>query len=52
MAEDRETHWLKHTHQAGVPQLTLRAIVVGMAIGAVKCLSSLYVFFKTADRWA
>jgi len=47
MTEDRETHWLNHTYQAGVPQLTLRAIVVGMAIGAVMCLSNLYVFFKT-----
>ena len=47
MTEDRETHWLKHTYRTGVPQLTLRAIVVGMAIGAVMCLSNLYVFFKT-----
>ena len=47
MAEDRETHWLNHTYQPGVPQLTLRAIVVGMGIGAVMCLSNLYVFFKT-----
>ena len=28
-------------------QLTLRAIVAGMLIGAVMCLSNLYVFFKT-----
>jgi OPT family oligopeptide transporter len=47
MTEDRETHWLNHTYQPGVPQLTLRAIVVGMLIGAVMCLSNLYVFFKT-----
>ncbi len=47
MTDDPETHWLKFTYQAGVPQLTLRAIVVGMAIGALMCLSNLYVFFKT-----
>ncbi len=29
------------------PQLTPRAIVVGMVIGAVMCLSNIYVFFKT-----
>ena len=28
-------------------QLTVRAIVVGMLIGAVMCLSNIYVFFKT-----
>ena len=46
-ANDRESLWLRLTFQPGVPQLTLRAIVVGMAIGAVMCLSNLYVFFKT-----
>jgi uncharacterized oligopeptide transporter (OPT) family protein len=30
-----------------VNQLTPRAIVVGMLIGAVMCLSTIYVFFKT-----
>jgi uncharacterized oligopeptide transporter (OPT) family protein len=30
-----------------VNQLTPRAIVVGMLIGAVMCLSNIYVFFKT-----
>lgn len=29
------------------PQLTTRAIVFGMLIGAVMCLSNIYVFFKT-----
>src|SRR5690242_9586174 len=28
-------------------QLTARAVVVGMLIGAVMCLSNIYVFFKT-----
>jgi OPT family oligopeptide transporter len=47
VAEDRESHWLNHVYRPGVPQLTLRAIVVGMLLGAVMCLSNLYVFFKT-----
>jgi OPT family oligopeptide transporter len=45
--EDAELHWLAHTFKRGVPQLTLRAVIVGMALGAVMCLSNLYVFFKT-----
>jgi putative OPT family oligopeptide transporter len=32
---------------APAPQLTARAVAWGMAIGAVMCLSNLYVFFKT-----
>jgi OPT family oligopeptide transporter len=32
---------------ASSAQLTARAVVVGMAIGGVMCLSNLYVFFKT-----
>jgi OPT family oligopeptide transporter len=32
-------------HEA--PQLTARAVVVGMLVGAVMCLSNLYVFFKS-----
>lgn len=28
-------------------ELTARAVVAGMLIGAVMCLSNLYVFFKT-----
>lgn len=42
-----EKYWREHVHQPGVPQLTIRAVLVGMAIGAVMCLSNLYVFFKT-----
>ena len=44
---DVEARWLKETYRPGVPQLTVRAVLVGMAIGAVMCLSNLYVFFKT-----
>jgi len=45
--QDIETHWLAHVYRPGVPQLTIRAVLVGMAIGAIMCLSNLYVFFKT-----
>ncbi|MSR47531.1 MAG: OPT family oligopeptide transporter [Planctomycetes bacterium] len=41
-----EEQWLRDVHQPNVPQLTLRAIVGGALIGAVMCLSNLYVFFK------
>ncbi len=44
---EQETHWLANIHRPGVPQLTARAVIAGMAIGAVMCLSNLYVFFKT-----
>lgn len=42
-----ERRWLEHTYQPQQPQLTIRAILVGMLIGSVMCLSNLYVFFKT-----
>ena len=44
---NQETNWLQNVRRPGVPQLTVRAVVVGMLIGAVMCLSNLYVFFKT-----
>lgn len=44
---DPERLWLKTMYQPGARQLTLRAIAVGMLLGAVMCLSNLYVFFKT-----
>lgn len=46
-AVDPEKHWLEHVYRGNVPQLTPRAIVAGMLIGAVMCLSNLYVFLKT-----
>lgn len=47
MAEvDREREWLESTYQPGVKQFTLRAVLVGMLIGVVMCLSNLYVFFR------
>lgn len=45
--QDPERYWREHLYKAGEAQLTVRAILVGMAIGAVMCLSNLYVFFKT-----
>jgi len=45
--KDREADWLAHVYQPGVRQFTWRAVLVGMLIGVVMCLSNLYVFFKT-----
>ena len=45
--QDPERYWREHVQRLNTPQLTARAVVVGMAIGAVMCLSNLYVFFKT-----
>lgn len=45
--EDAERRWLRETYKPGVPQLTARAVIAGMLIGAVMCVSNLYVFFKT-----
>lgn len=45
--EAPERYWRENVYQPDTRQLTLRAVAVGMAIGAVMCLSNLYVFFKT-----
>ena len=45
--EDPEVVWLRDVYVRDDRQLTARAIVGGMAIGIVMCLSNLYVFFKT-----
>ncbi len=42
-----EAHWLANIYKPNEPNLTVRAVVVGMLIGAVMCLSNIYVFFKT-----
>lgn len=44
---DPEAVWLAEVYQPSAPNLTLRAIGVGAVIGAIMCLSNLYVFFKT-----
>jgi OPT family oligopeptide transporter len=47
VSADPEREWLERVYVPEPRQLTGRAIVFGMAIGAVMCLSNLYVFFKT-----
>jgi uncharacterized oligopeptide transporter (OPT) family protein len=44
---DPELLWLEHTRRHDSRQLTMRAVVLGMLLGGVMCLSNLYVFFKT-----
>ncbi|RYZ37349.1 MAG: OPT family oligopeptide transporter [Myxococcaceae bacterium] len=46
-AMDPELYWREHVYQGGARQLTVRAIIAGMLIGAVMCLSNLYVVLKT-----
>lgn len=46
-ATDSEATWLTDVRVTGQPQLTVRAVLAGMAIGCLMCLSNLYVFFKT-----
>lgn len=45
--QDPERFWLENVYQGGVRQLTPRAIVAGMLIGMVMCLSNLYIILKT-----
>lgn len=42
-----ETRWLAETYRPGATQLTARAVLAGMLIGGLMCVSNLYVFFKT-----
>lgn len=44
---DPEKVWLETVYRRGEKQLTPRAVIAGMLIGGVMCLSNLYVFFKT-----
>jgi OPT family oligopeptide transporter len=44
---EREADWLKNVYRPGETNLTVRAVLIGMLIGAAMCLSNLYVFFKT-----
>ena len=44
---EREIEWLAKTYQPNAVNLTGRAVIVGMLIGAAMSLSNLYVFFKT-----
>ncbi len=45
--EDPELRWRREVYAGDVPQLTVRAVIAGMAIGGVLCLSNLYVTLKT-----
>ncbi|MCY1014736.1 OPT family oligopeptide transporter [Pyxidicoccus sp. MSG2] len=47
--EDADTYWLREVYQGDrVPQLTLRAVLLGSAIGAVTCATNLYAGLKLA----
>lgn len=45
--EDPEVKWLREVYQPGAKQLTARAVISGMVIGMLMCLSNLYVVLKT-----
>ncbi len=45
--EDPEAVWLRDVYQPDAVNLTVRAVIGGVLIGAVMCLSNIYVFFKT-----
>jgi len=45
--DDPESRWLAETYRPHDPQLTVRAVIAGMAVGSLMCISNLYVFFKT-----
>src|SRR5688572_20060169 len=44
---DPERVWLETVYKKGVRQLTIRAVISGMIIGMLMCLSNLYVVLKT-----
>lgn len=44
---DPEREWLATVYKGGIRQLTVRAVLSGMCLGAVLCLSNLYVVLKT-----
>src|SRR2546423_8829165 len=43
----QEERWRREIYRPAEPNLTVRAVIAGMLIGFVMCLSNLYVFFKT-----
>lgn len=45
-AADAELRWLKTVYRPDERQLTVRAVIVGMIIGAVMCVMNLYVVLK------
>src|SRR3989339_532317 len=42
-----EREWFEKHYRGDVPQLTVRAVLIGMALGGVMSLSNLYVGLKT-----
>ena len=46
-SNDPEVVWLRTVYRKDQRQLTVRAVVGGMAIGGIMCLSNLYVVLKT-----
>ncbi len=46
-ATEQELAWLRNTYRGNERQLTVRAVLAGMAIGAIMCVSNLYVVLKT-----
>jgi len=45
--EDPEAIWLRDVYRPNDVNLTIRAVIVGMLVGCVMCISNIYVFFKT-----
>ncbi len=45
--EEIEQEWLDRHYRGDIPQLTLRAVLMGAALGGVMSLSNLYVGLKT-----
>ncbi len=44
---DPELQWLTQVYQPGARQLTVRAVIAGMLLGAVMCISNLYIILRT-----
>ena len=46
-AEEIELEWFENHYRGDMPQLTFRAILMGMILGGVMSLSNLYIGLKT-----
>src|SRR5512141_1197789 len=44
---DPEIEWFRNVYRGDVRQFTFRSFIVGSLIGAIMCLSNLYVGLKT-----
>src|SRR4029453_12594785 len=45
--EEKDLHWFKHVYQGDrVPQLTLRAVLMGAVLGMLMSVSNLYTTMK------